>query len=134
MNAETNHQMPPENLKLTALPYDFSVCKLDDARLIDFSRAFTFAAKTDEEVSLVCLTDDVPEYTLARDDGWRAFRISGTLDFSLVGILSRITALLADADIGIFAISTYNTDYVLTRKTDFMRALVLLRMAGYEAN
>ena len=65
---------------------------------------------------LVCMTEHVPDNVTERDDGWKAFRIEGVLDFSLIGILSKISALLAENEIGIFAISTYNTDYILTVK------------------
>lgn len=99
---------------------------------VDLDTEFCFIGRTDEERSLVCPTDVVPADTVARDDGWRAMRIRGELDFSLIGILSRISALLADAGIGIFAISTYNTDYVLTHAADFERALDVLRDAGYK--
>ena len=74
-----------------------------------------FIGSTDAELSLVCETDRVPRRTLAREDGWRALRIVGQLDFSLTGILSRIATILADEKIGIFAVSTYNTDYILFR-------------------
>ena len=72
-----------------------------------------------------------PEITIERDDDWKGFRIQGILDFSLIGILSRISSLLAEAEIGIFAVSTYNTDYILTKKENFESALEVLRKAGY---
>ena len=75
---------------------------------------------------------DVPGNTTERDDGWRAFRIVGILDFSLIGILSKISAVLADNGVGIFAISTYNTDYILTKEENFDKALKVLAEAGYE--
>lgn len=87
--------------------------------------------KTDQELSLVCRTQAVPELTVSREDGWKAFRVEGVLDFSLIGILAGISALLAEAKIGIFVVSTYNTDYVLTRQPDFERALETLRAGGY---
>ena len=80
---------------------------------------------------------------MEREDGWRAFRICGVLDFSLIGILAGITQILADrkiglfamilADrkIGLFAISTYNTDYVLTKEENFENAVLALKAAGY---
>ena len=69
---------------------------------------------------------------LVRDDGWRAFRIQGILDFSLIGILAGIATLLAEAKISIFAVSTYNTDYVLIKSEHFDRALQVLSGAGYQ--
>ena len=97
-----------------------------------YSGRILFTGKTDEENSLVCLTADVPDNTLERDDGWRAFRIQGVLDFSLVGILSEITGILAEDKIGIFAISTFNTDYILTKKENYQKALDLLDAEGYK--
>ena len=117
---------------LKRLECEFSICKVADFSNIDHSRPFRFAARTDEECSLVCPTSDVPDGTLARDDGWRAFRIKGVLDFSLIGILARISGLLAEAGIGIFAVSTYNTDYILTKAENYERALKVLAEDGYK--
>ncbi|MBR6351542.1 MAG: ACT domain-containing protein [Firmicutes bacterium] len=116
---------------LKVLPYDLTVCKTESVSDIDFSSDFFFAGKTDEEISLVCKTEDAPEKTTEREDGWRCFRIEGQLDFSLTGILSRISAVLADAGIGIFAVSTYNTDYVLVKARDLDRSVSSLKEAGY---
>ncbi|EEG72088.1 hypothetical protein CLOHYLEM_07849, partial [[Clostridium] hylemonae DSM 15053] len=93
---------------------------------------YSFISKTDEENSLVCITKDVPSNTTRRDDGWKAFRIQGMLDFSLIGILSKISGILAENKIGIFAISTFNTDYVLTKRENYERALDVLNHAGYK--
>ena len=69
---------------------------------------------------------------IERDDGWRAFRIQGTLDFSLIGILSKISTILAENKIGIFAVSTFNTDYILVKENNFDSALNALKEHGYE--
>ena len=66
-----------------------------------------------------------------RDDGWRGFRIGAEMDFSLIGILARITKVLASNEVGIFAVSTYNTDYVLVKEKDFRKALGALKSSGY---
>ena len=68
---------------------------------------------------------------IKRLEVWKAFRICGTLDFSLIGILSRISAILAEHKIGIFAVSTFNTDYILVKKELFETALAALKEAGY---
>lgn len=112
--------------------HDFSVCKVPDYSQVDMESEYCFIGKTDEEKSLVCITDCVPVNAIERDDGWKAFRIQGTLDFSLIGILSKISTILADHEIGIFAISTFNTDYVLTKKENFEKAITALSDAGYE--
>lgn len=88
--------------------------------------------ETDEENSLVCLTNEVPSNVIQRDDGWRAFRIQGVLDFSLIGILAKISVILADNSIPIFALSTYDTDYVLIKEADFEHGLAVLMASGYE--
>ena len=116
---------------LESVPGEFSVCKVEDYSGIDMEEPFVFTGRTDQEKSLVCPTALVPENTLSQNDGWRAFRICGDLDFSLVGILARITKVLADSGIGVFALSTYNTDYVLTKEADYNKAVAALKAEGY---
>lgn len=118
-------------MTIQALPHDLTVCKAADISALDLTRDFYFIGRTDAEISLVCKTCDVPGQTVAREDGWRGFRIVGELDFSLIGILSRISTLLAEHKIGIFAVSTYNTDYILVKRENFVRALDALESAGY---
>ena len=89
------------------------------------------AVLADEELSLVCRMEDVPENTVERDDGWRGFRIQGVLDFSLIGILSKLSGILAEHKIGIFVVSTYNTDYILVKEENFERSLEVLISEGY---
>jgi len=119
-------------MEIKKIEHDFSVCKVTDYSLVNFESEFCFIGKTDEEHSLVCMTGDVPENTVERDDGWKAFRIQGILDFSLIGILSKISALLAENQVGIFAVSTYNTDYILTKKENYDKAIDVLDRAGYQ--
>ena len=118
-------------MELKKLPDALTVCKLARPEDADVSKDLFFLCRTDEEISLVCRTEDTPENTLAREDGWRAFRIQGVLDFSLIGILSRLSGILAENGIGIFAVSTYNTDYILVKKENFDRAMMVLSDAGY---
>ena len=119
-------------LRIRVIPGEFSVCQVEELACDALAAPFCFVGKTDEELSLVCPIDAVPERTLSRDDGWRMFGIVGTLDFSLVGILADISRILADAGIGLFAVSTYNTDYILVKKENLLRAREALRAAGYE--
>ena len=118
-------------MELEKLPYDLTICKVAGTDDIDTEAGFYFIGKTDEELSLVCRTEDGPENAIQRDDGWRGFRIRGALDFSLVGILSKLSGILADNKIGIFAVSTFNTDYILVKKENYERALDLLSGEGY---
>ena len=119
-------------MTIKALPYSLSVCKVKDLMALHVDSEIFFIGKTDEEISLVCETKAVPSVTVAREDGWKAFRIEGILDFSLMGILSKITTILADNKIGIFAVSTYNTDYILVKEENFDMALDCLGSSGYE--
>ena len=118
-------------MELKKLPYRLSVCKISEIAAIDLQKEFYFIGRTDEELSLVCRTEDVPVHTIECDDGWRGFRIQGVLDFSLIGILSKLSAILAEHKIGIFAVSTYNTDYILVKEENYDRALSALAAQGY---
>ncbi len=118
-------------MELKRIEHDFSVCKVASEKDLTLGKDFYFVGKTDEEISLVCITKDVPPNTMEREDGWRAFRIQGVLDFSLIGILSKISGVLADNSIGIFAVSTFNTDYILVKKENYDKALQALADAGY---
>lgn len=118
-------------MEIKAIEYDFTICKVEDYTQVNLGSEYCFTGKTDEENSLVCRTEDVPDNVTDRDDGWKAFRIQGVLDFSLIGILAGISALLAENEIGIFVISTFNTDYVLVKEENYTRALKVLQKAGY---
>ena len=118
-------------MNLQVLPQAFTVCQISEPDEVDFTRPFVFLSQTDEELSLVCETDHVPQTTITREDGWRALRVCGVLEFSMVGVLAMLSSLLAASGISIFAISTYNTDYLLTKTEAFERALKVLSVAGY---
>lgn len=121
-----------KSMEIKRIEQDFTVCQVKDYSLVNLDSEYSFIEKTDEEKSLVCITSEVPENTIQRDDGWKAFRIQGVLDFSLIGILAKIATILADNGISIFAVSTYNTDYVLIKKENYQKGLEVLRAAGYE--
>ena len=118
-------------MELKKIEHKLTVCKVADVSDIDLTADFYFIGKTDEELSLVCRTEDTPVNTTERDDGWRGFRIQGVLDFSLIGILSKLSGILAENKIGIFAVSTYNTDYILVKEENYERALNVLSCEGY---
>ena len=90
-------------MKPKELDREFSVCKVEDYSLVDLSAEHSFIGKTDEENSLVCATGDVPSNVVERDDRWRGCTAE----------------TLAGNGISIFAISTYNTDYVLVKKESY---------------
>ena len=118
-------------MELKKIDHKLTVCKITDVTSINMESDFYFIGKTDEELSLVCKTKDTPQNTIERDDGWRGFRIQGILDFSLIGILSKLSGILAEHKIGIFAVSTYNTDYILVKEENYERALNVLASEGY---
>ncbi len=119
-------------MKIKVLKREFTICKVTDVSQVDFSDKYCFVGKTDEELSLICSTKHAPEETISRSDGWRAFRLEGTLDFSLVGILSELTEVLATNKIPMMAVSTYNTDYILVKKENLEKALLLLEDEDYK--
>lgn len=118
-------------MNLQKLPYDFTICKVKSITEINMDDEFYFIGKTDEEISLVCITANVPHNAYERDDDWKCFRIQGILDFSLIGIISKISTTLAENKIELFTVSTFNTDYVLVKKKNFEKALNLLSANGY---
>lgn len=118
-------------MEIKKIDHNFSVCQVEDYSLVNLNSEYSFIGKTDEEKSLVCITDEVPANVIQQDDGWEAFRIQGVLNFSLIGILAKIAAALADNGISIFAVSTYNTDYVLMKKENYQKALDVLKALGY---
>lgn len=120
-----------ENLKLQVINETFSVCKVKNYSMVNTNREFCFTGSTDKEKSLVCPINMVPKETLEREDGWRGFRVCGQLDFSLIGIISRISDVLAKNKIGIFVISTFDTDYVFVKEENFAKTIKVLEEDGY---
>ena len=119
-------------MEIKKINQEFSVCQVEDYSFVNLDSEYSFIGKTDEEKSLVCITSEVPQNVIQRDDGWKAFRLQGVLNFSLIGILSKIAAILADHSISIFTVSTYNTDYILIKKENYEKAIRTLINAGYE--
>ena len=118
-------------MRLKFLPQSFSVCQLP-MEAAPVGRKWSFTGKTEDEYSLVCPTEQVPADALRREDGWRGFCVDeGPLDFSMIGVLARISRVLAEAQVGIFVISTYNTDYIFLKETQMAAAQEALIRAGY---
>lgn len=117
-------------MKIKLIPGTFAVCRLNELPALNPADDFWFAAQTDEEISLVCRPERVPADAAAEHD-WRALRIEGVLDFSLVGVLAGVTALLAARQISVFVISTFNTDYILVKSPQLTAALAALSEGGW---
>ena len=118
-------------MRLQIIEGKFSVCKVENLRAVNFNVPWLFVGKTDAEISVVCLTADVPHATLAREDGWRALRVAEPMDFGLTGVLAGISTVLAQAGISIFAVSTFDTDYILIKGENLSLAQSALEAGGY---
>jgi uncharacterized protein len=114
-------------MMLEVLPQAFTVCKPTEPTEINLFVPFCFFSRTDTEVSLVCPTQAAPARTLAREDGWRALRVQGSMAFSLVGVLAELTGILAWRGIPVFAVSTFDTDYLLVKEERLPDTLEALR-------
>lgn len=122
-----------EGRTLTLAPERFAVCRLaPDAPipLLPMGGSLVALTITPDEISLVVPEEFAPP-DARTEVGWRALRIAGPLDFSLTGVLSALIAPLAQAGVSVFAISTYDTDYVLVREATLATALDTLRDTGY---
>lgn len=120
-----------KKMTLEVLAGEYSVCKVKNMDDIPWEGEFIFVSKTDKEMSLVCLSSNVPTQTEEQETGWRVMRIQGTLEFSQIGIISVISSLLAAEKISIFVISTYDTDYILVKKQTFEKTKIILEKNNY---
>ena len=118
-------------MRLQVIEGKFSVCKVENLRAVNFNVPWLFVGKTDAEISVVCLTVDVPHATLAREDGWRALRVAEKMDFGLTGVMAGISTVLAQAGISIFAVSTFDTDYILIKAENLGLTQTALEAGGY---
>ncbi|MBZ6075459.1 ACT domain-containing protein [Microvirga puerhi] len=120
------------NLTLSLLEDDYAVCRLPPGAVakVDTSPAFALVVRAPEETTVVCRPHDAPEGAEI-DPGWRCLRIEQTFDFSVPGILASVLSPLAAAGIGIFATSTFSTDYVLVKANNLAPAIAALAKAGH---
>ena len=120
-------------LTLALLPGRYAISRLDaDATLPPWlpSRGFVSVTRTDEELSIICGEEAVPA-SLKASRGWRAMKVDGPLPFDMCGVLSSITAPLAEAEVSVFAIATHDTDYVLVMGDTLEKAVKALTRAGH---
>jgi hypothetical protein len=120
-------------LTLTILPDTFAVCRLDvNAAIPPWATAggFFSITRTAEELSIVCLQSSVPESTRCEQD-WRCFKLAGPIPFMMVGVLASLVQPLAEAGISVFAVSTFDTDYLLVKSRDLASAIDALRQKGH---
>lgn len=126
--------MPEKILTMKLLTGKYGVCRLDKTDLIpEWAKNSNFFSitKTLDELSIVCVQDNIPNNIKCEKD-WRILKIEGPLDFSLTGILAPISTILAQKGISIFAVSTYDTDYILVKDKDIDNAILALVNERYE--
>lgn len=119
---------------MSLLKEKYGVCRLDKDEAIPgwaINSDFYSVAKTMDELSIVCSQDSIPNEVNCEKD-WRVLKVEGPLDFSLIGILSSISTILAQESISIFAISTYDTDYILIKSDNIDKAIDVLSKENYK--
>jgi len=120
-------------LDLDVMPGTYAICRWKaDQPVPDWVNrgAFVSVTRTPTELSAVCAAELVPAGTVC-ESPWRMFAVRGPLEFALTGVMASLASPLADAAVSLFAVSTYDTDYVLVRAGDIERALAALRNAGH---
>ena len=128
---ETFHK---KKLNLEVSPETLAICRLEPNATIPswaVSSSFFSTTRTPEELSIVCSQDDVPQ-TIKAEREWCSLKVQGTLDFELTGILASLTEPLAANDISVFSISTFDTDYLLIRRSDLAYTIEILTKAGHQ--
>lgn len=121
------------HLTLSILPDTFAICRLEPgASVPTWTRGDVVSlTRTHDELSIVCAQANVPA-EIKCERNWRALKVKGQLDFALTGILASIATPLADAGISIFALSTFDTDYVLIKQDALQQAINVLQAAGHQ--
>jgi len=122
------------NLVLSVLSETFTIHKLSpDVSIPEeiLKSNYYSVSKTENELSVVC-SELIEIQSLQSSKGWKCIKVKGPLDFNLTGILASISDILAQANISIFAISTFDTDYILVRSQDLSSARTKLRKADYK--
>lgn len=130
MNEPANS--PPHALTMRVLPGRLAVCRLDadappPAWVFHAEARFFSVMRTPDETSVVCSEDDVPPSVARVDKGWQALKVDGPLPLTMTGVTAKLTTPLAAAGIPVFALSTYDTDYLLVKAEHLEHAVVLLR-------
>jgi uncharacterized protein len=124
--------LPQPSLKLRLLPDRLMVCRLPAESTLPtwmHCGSLTATVRTADELSIVCADTAVPIDVIA-ERGWRALKVEGPLEFSMVGVLASLAVPLAQAGVSIFVLSTYDTDYLLLKDEAIPRALSSLRAVG----
>lgn len=125
---------PATSLTLDLLDGLYAVCRLGPDKAVPawaWTGPFASVTRTPAELSIVCAESAVPDGQAHVERGFRALGVVGPLDFNIVGVMARLTAPLAEAEISILALATYDTDYLLVRAADLPRAIAALHADGH---
>jgi hypothetical protein len=123
-----------EKLALKVLDNEFSIYRFQLDETVPSSvleSSFYWLSKTDEELTIVC-DSSIELGGGVKNAGWSCFKVLGPIDFSVIGVLAGISAVMASAHISIFSLSTFNTDYILVKSAHLERAKTVLGEAGYD--
>ena len=124
------------NLQLSVLPGSYAICQLRPEEPLPYwadADDFISITRTKDELSIVCAEAGVPNHVKA-DRGWGCLKVEGPLDFTLTGVLASLLSPLAEAGISIFAVSTFDTDYLLVKTENLERAAEVLIQSGHRIN
>jgi uncharacterized protein len=123
-------------MRLSVLSPTFAICRLSPEAAVPewaLRGSFSTVSKTDEELSIVCETSNVPSGVQA-ELPWRALKLHGPIPFAVTGVIASLTKPLADAKISVSAIATYDTDYLLVKSDTLAQAITALRTAGFDVD
>jgi len=124
--------MAGPQVELSVVVETFAICRLESGTAAPWAApsAFTSVTRTPEETCVVCPEDQVPN-GIVHQGGWRCLKVAGPLDFSMVGLLASLATALAAAQVSIFALSTFDTDYLFVRQRDLAASVAALERAGH---
>lgn len=122
--------------RLKLLPESIAICQLDPAAAIPewvWASRFLTLTRTADELSILCDADLVPA-DVRHEGGWRALKMEGPFEFTQIGVLASVLNPLADAQVSILSIATFDTDYVFVAEPDLPAALAALAAAGHQVS
>ena len=128
--------MEPTAYRLTLLPQPLAICQLEPGAPMPewaWSSKFLTVTRTPDEFSLLCDAKLVPA-GIRSEGGWRALKMEGPFEFTQIGVLASVLNPLAEAQVSILSIATYDTDYVLVAEPDLPAALAALAGAGHQVS
>ncbi len=135
LSLDAGQNAPRHQLNLSLLKGRFAVCRLKPSEQVPqwaFSdKSFCSVTYTRDELSILCKESAVPKEIKSQERGWRLFKVAGPLDFSLTGILASMAEPLAKAGVSIFAISTFETDYLMVKEEKLELAQRTLKETGH---